>query len=255
MEGEFFEEVRQHSVNITGGSVRVPILYQDVFTIAASFVAPVLPLRNLLPTSKLEPLQVMPGKGLLTFMAFDYKETSIGPYREFAIAVPARYEPRYDVPLLPVLRMAASLSFEAFIWQLPLTSEVGLHAGIDIWGFPKFIAEIDFSESEKSISCSLSEKDEHILTLEVGLSRPKVKSYFDFNTYTVKGDDLLFTQVRGISGNIGKSYLPGSARLSLGEHPLSRQIREVAPGTSLQTLYIPQGQLLLPEAEKSYPLN
>ncbi len=255
MEEQFFEDVQQRSVQITGGSVEVPILYKDVFAIGASFIAPVLPLKNLLPTSKLVPLQVLPGKGLLTFMAFDYRDTSIGPYKEFAIAIPARYEPGFNIPLFPVLRMGASLSFEAYVWQLPLTSELGLNAGKDLWGFPKFLAEIEFSEAEKSVMCSLSEEGEHILTLEVRLSNAKLKSYFDLNTYTEKDDKLLLTRSRGLSGEIGKSYMPGTASLSLGEHPLSRQIREVAPGKSIMTLYIPKGQLLLPEHEKSFPLD
>lgn len=255
MENQFFEDVQQHGVDITGGSVEVPILYKDIFAIAANFMAPVLPLKNLLPTSKLVPIEVLPGKGLLSFLAFDYRETSIGPYREFAIAIPVRYKPRLNVPLFPALRMAASLSFEAYVWQLPLDSEIGLNAGIEIWGFPKFLAEIEFSEAEKSIMCSLSEKGEHILTLEVGLSNPKMKSYFDFKTYTIKDDQLLLTETKGLSGGIGRSFLPGTASLSLGEHPLSRQIREVAPGKSIQTIYIPNGQILLPEAEKSFPLD
>jgi Acetoacetate decarboxylase (ADC) len=255
MDEQFFEDVQTRPVEITGGSVDVPILYKDILAIAGSFIAPILPLKNLLPTSKLVPMQILPGKGLLTFMAFDYEDTSIGPYKEFAIAIPARYEPGFNLPLLPILRMAASLSFETYIWKLPLTSEVGLHAGIDIWGFPKFLAEIEFSQAEKSMTCSLSEKGEHILTLEVGLSNPKMKSYFDFNTYTEKDGELLLTRARGLSGAIGKSYKPGTATLSLGEHALSRQIREVAPGKSVQTLYMAKGQLMLPESEKSFPLD
>ncbi|OFW58020.1 MAG: hypothetical protein A2V52_07855 [Actinobacteria bacterium RBG_19FT_COMBO_54_7] len=255
MEREFFADVSQHTIEITGGSVEVPILYKDISTIAANFIAPVLPLKNILPTSSLVPLEILPGKGLLSFMAFDYRDTSIGPYKELAIAIPVRYEPRINIPLFPALRMAASLSLEVYVWHLPLDSEIGIHAGIDIWGFPKFLAEIEFSETEKSISCSLSEKGEHILTLEVGITKPKMKSYFDIKPYTVKDDRLLFTEIKGLSGGVGRSFLPGTANLSLGEHPLSRQIREVAPGKNMNTIYIPHGQMVLPEPDKSLPLD
>lgn len=255
MEGRFFEDVEQRSVEITGGSIQVPIFYQDVFAIAANFMAPTLPLKDLLPTSELVPVEILPGKGLITFIAFDYHASSIGPYRELGMAIPVRHQPRFNVPLFPALRMAASLSFEAYVWQLPITSEVGLNAGMDIWGYPKFMAEIEFSESEKSVVCSLSEKGEHILTLEVGKPKPKMKSYFDLGTYSVKDDELLFTPVRGLSGAIGRSFLPGTATLSLGEHPLSRSIREVAPGKSIQTLYLPKAQIILPQVEKRFSLQ
>ncbi len=254
MEGLFFADVEQREVQITGGSCAVPILYREVFAVAGIFLAPTLKLRDLLPTSKLVPAEVMPGKGLLAVMAFDYRDTSIGPYRELAIAVPARYRPRVNPMLIPPLRMAASLSFEAFVWQLPVTTEVALHAGIDIWGYPKFMAEIGFEEGEETVTCTLEEQGRHILSLEVKKSLPRMKTYFDFNTYTVKDRELLFTSIRGLSTSLGRSFLPGTARMTLGEHEISRKIREIAPGKSIHSLYIPRARMLLPEAEQRLPL-
>jgi hypothetical protein len=254
MESKFLEDIEQHEVDISGGTCEVPILYRDVFAIFGAFTAPTLKLKQLLPTSKLVPVEIYPGKGLLSFMAADYRDTSIGPYREFAITIPARYHPRFNPPLFPVLRMSASLSFEAFIWQLPLTSEVGLHAGIDIWGFPKFIADIDFSEDADSVSCTLAEEGEHILTLEVKKNPARIKTYFDYTLFSVKDRELLRTHMDGISGSMGRSFKPGSASLALGEHTISRRIREVAPGKSMMTMYIPRGQMILPEAEESLAL-
>lgn len=254
MESQFFEEVEQHEVEITGGTCGVPILYRDVFAVVGVFTAPTLKLRELLPTSKLVPAEMYPGKGLLGFLAADYRDTSIGPYKEFIIMVPARYRPRFNPPLFPVLRMSASLSFEVFIWQLPLTSEAGLHAGIDIWGFPKFLADIDFSEDESTVSCRLSEGGEEILNLEVKKNPARMKTYFDYTVFSVKDRELLRTHVNGISSNLGRSFRPGGAHLTLGEHALSRRIREIAPGRSVQTLYVPRGQMILPEAEESLAL-
>lgn len=249
MEDRFLEEVEQKEVAITGGTCAVPIVYRDVYAVAGIFLAPTLKLRDLLPTSKLVPAEVFPGKGLLAIMAFDYRDTSIGPYKELAIAVPARYRPKLNPPLVPAMRMAASLSYEAFVWQLPVTTEIALHAGIDIWGYPKFLGEIEFKEDERYVICSLSEKGDHILTLKVKKSLPKLKTYFDLNTFTVKGRELLFTAIKGVSTSLGRSFLPGTAELTLGEHNLSRKIREIAPGKSIHSLYIPKARTILPEAE------
>ncbi len=254
MEGSFFEGITQRTVEITGGACEVPILYRDVFAVAGVFAAPTLKLKELLPTSKLVPAEIYPGKGLLGFMAADYRDTTIGPYREFIIMVPARYRPRLNPPLLPVLRMAASLSFEVFIWQLPLTSELGLRAGVDIWGFPKFLADIEFREEDGRVSCALSEGGKEILTLEVRKNAARMKTYFDYTVFSVKDRELLRTPVSGISGGLGRSFRPGGARLALGEHELSRRIREIAPGRSVMTLYVPKGKLILPEAEERLAL-
>lgn len=254
MDSGFFQQVEQREVEITGGTCKVPILYRDVFLATGAFTAPTLKLNELLPTSKLVPAEVYPGKGLLTITAADYRDTTIGLYREFVIAVPVRYRPRFNPPLLPALRMSVSLSFEVFIWQLPLTSEVGLHAGIDIWGFPKFIADIDCGESDGMTKCTLAEEGKHILTLEVDKKPARMKTYFDYTFYSVKDNELLRTRINGISDSLGRSFRPGGARLVLGDHALSRRIREIAPGRSLMTMYVPQGQLILPEAEERLPL-
>ncbi|MBC7253352.1 MAG: acetoacetate decarboxylase family protein [Actinobacteria bacterium] len=254
MEGLFLEEVEQKEVAISGGSCAVPVLYREVFAVAGIFLAPTLKLRDLLPTSKLVPVEVMPGKGLLAVMAFDYRDTSIGPYREMGIAVPARYRPRLNPMLIPPLRMAASLTFEAFVWQLPVTTDIALRAGVDIWGYPKFLGEIEFEEGDKAVTCTLKEKGEHILTLEVRKSPPRMKTYFDLNTYTVKDRELLLTPIRGISTSLGRSFIPGTARIALGEHGISRKIREIAPGKSIHSLYIPRARMLLPEAERRLAL-
>jgi hypothetical protein len=254
MEGTLFEGIEPKEVEITGGTVEVPILYHDVFAIAGVFVAPTLALKELLPTSKLVPVEFLPGKGLLGFMAADYRDTSIGPYKEVIIFVPTRYRPRFNPPLFPVLRMSFSLSFEVFIWHLPLTSELGLHAGIDIWGLPKFLADIDFTQGEKTVTCTLAEKGEHILTLEVDKHSARMKTYFDYTIFSVKDRELLQTHVSGVSDALGRSFKPGAARLTLGEHEISRQIREVAPGKSILTMYIPKQQLILPEAQERLAL-
>jgi hypothetical protein len=249
MESQFFEKVKQQEVKITGGRCGVPILYHDIFAISAAFVAPAAALQGLLPTSKLVPAEIWPGKGLLALMAFDYRDTSIGPYREMALAIPVRYRPRLNVPFIPVLRMSVSLSFEIFIWQLPLDSELALNAGIDIWGLPKFLAQIEISQGDASVSCSLAEEGKHILTLEVKTKAAKMKTYFDYIIYSEKDGRLLMTRVDGLSSSLGRSFRPGTARLELGDHPLSRLIREMAPGKSMQTLYIPRSQMILPQAE------
>jgi hypothetical protein len=255
MESTFFEGLEIKKREIRGGTVEVPVRYQQVFAVGGIFTAPVLPLQKLLPTSKLVPAEIIPGKGLLAVMAFDYRESSIGPYREVGIAVPARYRPRMNPPLFPALRMSASLSYEAYIWKLPVTTEIALRAGIDVWGYPKFMGEIEFTEDDEQVSCRLSEEGRHILTLTVRKFPTRLKTYFDLNTWTVKDDELLFTCIKGISSSLGRTFTPGRARLELGEdHPVSRTIREIAPGRSVHALYIPGAKIILPEAEQHHPL-
>jgi hypothetical protein len=81
-----------------------------------------------------------------------------------------------------------------------------------------------------------------------------MKTYFDYTIFSEKDGELLRTHVNGISSSLGRSFKPGGASLTLGDHTLSRSLREVAPGMSIMTMYIPKGQLILPEAEEHMPL-
>ncbi len=213
MEGWLPEEVEQKEVAITGGSCAVPVIYREVFAVAGIFLAPTLKLRDLLPTSKLVPAEVMPGKGLLAVVAFDYRDTSIGPYREVGIAVPARYRPRFNPMLVPPLRMAASLSYEAFVWQLPVTTETALHAGIDIWGYPKFLAEIEFEESEEGGS-GLGVLSGRVLRL-----RARRVPHMGWNTLSVRDGSALLLGLDGADVYFAHSYAcaPADAALVAAE--------------------------------------
>lgn len=255
MEEGFFDGLEKTEVRITGGTVELPILYREATCITGVFTVPAAAVKELLPSPDLVPLLIWPGRALLGFSAFSYRDTSIGPYNEFAIGIPVRYKPsRNDWPM-PALRMAATLSFDIFIWKLPVTSEVALNAGIDIWGYPKFLADIDFEDKADAVSCRVAAEGKHILTFSVRKMDAKMKTYLDLNSYTVKDGNILWTPVRGISTGLGRSFKPGTVHLELGDHPLAAQIGDLGISKrSATSLYIPNLQTILPAAEKTYPL-
>ncbi len=255
MEDDFFRDIEFKEVTTRSGPVELPILYRAATCVVGLFSAPAAGVRALLPSPDLVPLEKWPGRAMLAFVAFAYHDTSIGPYNEFGIAVPVSYKPRRKPGLIPALRMLSTLSFETWVWKLPVTTEAALNAGIDIWGYPKFLADIDFEEGPDSVACRLAAEGKHILTLTVRKKKPATKTYLDFNTYTVKDGDILHTPVRGVSTGMARSVLPHSAALELGDHPLAGELGGLGLSSkATASLYIPDLQTILPEAEQSYPL-
>ncbi len=248
-------DMERETIQTASGPVELPILYQDTFSIASFFTAPTVGLKELIPTPRLNPVELWPGKSALCFIAFSHHQASIGHHREFWIAIPSTHQQSYRAYLMPALRMAASLSFQFFVWKLPVTTQVALEAGREIWGYPKMLAEIDFSEDPTGVTCRLAERGREIATIRVIKSRAKVKTYLDFNTFTLKDEKILWTPVRGLAGGLSRSFWPGASSVSLGNHALAETLKKTGLSKRpLMTLYIPHLQMMLPRAEAQYPL-
>lgn len=255
MEIAFPEDTVRTPVETKSGKVELPILYRRARSISGIFLAPIFRIKELLPSGKLVPVEVLPNRTMMGFSAFEYQDTSIGPYNEVGITIPVRYLPSRNPVLLPALKMSASLNFDVYVWKLPVTTRIALDAGIEIWGYPKFLAEITFSESPSHLSCHLVEEGREILTLKVRKLKPRLKTFLNFNTYTILGSEILWTTINGFSGGMARSFRPGASKLELGNHPLADLIRELGLSSrALMALYIPELQATLPAAEKRWPL-
>ena len=162
----FFDGVAQSEVAIAGEPARVPIFYYDGTATQAVFAARLGALRRLMPDPRFSPARLAPGLGAVAITCFEYRDTDIGPYNELAISVVLN-EPWF-LPNLPGLALVSSLrrrQLHAWVQHLPVTTEIARAGGVDFYNYPKFIAGIDFEESERRRTCRLSEGAEHILTL------------------------------------------------------------------------------------------
>ena len=82
---------------------------------------------------RLEPVRIA-GKTTVVLTIFTYRDTSIGPYNELAIS-------SYVRPIDDHRLSAAAL----WVHALPVTTESACTAGVDIWGFPKWVTPIDYT--------------------------------------------------------------------------------------------------------------
>ncbi len=255
MEDDFFRGIEPKEVPTRSGTVELPIRCAAATCAAGFFSAPAAGIKALLPSPDLVPVEMRPGRAVVAFAAFACHDTSIGPCRKFGIAVPVSHRPKRRPGPVAALRMLSTLSFEAWVWKLPVTSEAALEAGIDVWGWPGFSADIDFRDGPDSASCRLAAEGRHVLTLTVRKKKPAIRTYLDFNAYTVKDGNLLYTPVRGVSAGMARSVLPRSAALELGDHPLADEIGRLGLSSrAAASLYVPDLRAVLPQAERSFPL-
>lgn len=222
----FFDGVTQSEVTIAGQAANVPIFYYDGTATSAVFAARLGALRRLMPDPRFSPARLAPGLGAMAITCFEYRDTDIGPYNELAISVVLN-EPWF-LPNLPGRALIASLrrrQLHAWVQHLPVTTEIARAGGVDFYNYPKFIAGIDFTQSDRTRTCRLSEGAEHILTLTgERIATPRAEQ-FQLFSHLYMDRQPQSSEFKINTSAMGISLDPRSASLELGEHhPIAREL-------------------------------
>ncbi len=209
----------------------VAACYHDWTLIAASFPAPLAGIAPFMPHEALRPVETAPGETNLTLMGMAYRRVDrLAPYNEFGILVPVSPLETRQPPEIPVY----------FVLQLPVTTQEARDGGILIYGYPKFVAQIDFERRGVQIDCHVGVDGNAIISLSVP-AHPGELPTVDLYTYSVRGEEILKTriEINGLSGS-----LPGpGASYSLGDHPLSDDLKK------LEMAAIPSSSQYAPQLE------
>jgi hypothetical protein len=253
MQTDFFSRAGiEEAYTFPNGEVlTLPVRYFDYAAITAVFPSSAARVRALLPDSRLKLVTLLPGTTVVALAAMEYRRWTVRadsaqnePYNEVAIMFPVLRASAAGVPLLPLLMPERFASFGWYVHRLPVTTELARDGGILAWGFPKFQAEISFTESACARSCRLRTDGKEILTLEVE-KLPTRPRRVDEYLYTVKDGDLLRTRFE-TRGEHGAATLRGGASYTLGDHPFADELRGLKMGhVALMREYSPRLQALL----------
>ena len=99
------------------------------------------------------------------------------------------------LPGLTVLSMMARRYFTAYVWQLPVTTERARIGGVEMYGYPKFLADIVFVDEGNMLACTLSEGGKDILTLKGRKLKTGTEKINRFKTYSIKENVPLVANV------------------------------------------------------------
>nr|MDO8134205.1 acetoacetate decarboxylase family protein [Candidatus Njordarchaeum guaymaensis] len=241
---KFFEGVKYEEVDVQGRIVRFPVRYIDQTRISVTLTASTERVRKALPSVKLEPVEINKGTTTISLMAFEYREIdSLSPYNEFGTFVPVLCKAKPDDSGLPGV----------FCFHLPVTTERARFGGVEIYGFPKFVAEITFKDLGDSLSCHVWHDGKDIATIRVRKIEAATRKWVDY-CYTVRNGRILrtFLQAHGL---VGTSNLEGGASIELGSHPVAEELRQLEIGQSpIQYSYMPKVQSLLHRPSENFPI-
>ena len=161
----FFEGISRAPIRIAGCNAAVPFFVYDGDVMTAVFAARYGQLRRLLPDPRFVPARLAPGLGIVAVNAAEYRETDVGPYNEVVVSVMLNEPPFWlNFPGRALLGAHSRRQYHAFVHRVAVNTAASL-AGGEFYGFPKFMARIDFSEGPHERVCRLVHDGEHVLAL------------------------------------------------------------------------------------------
>jgi len=216
------------SVDVGVAEIALPIRYWRTDCFMGLFAADLGAVRDLLPSHRLHPVRVTGQRAVVAIGVFNYLETGVGPYGEIAVSPLCTL----DRPAPPVLPLATGYlrGMSAFVAHLPVTSRIAREAGRRIWGYPKFVADMDFDLRPESQRVEMSEGGREILSLEVGRRGHVALETAPLTTYTEHDGRLVRTSI-AMRGHVATALGPGSGELLLGDHPVAREVAALGIGS------------------------
>ena len=242
----FFSSTRPGTeVELRGTTYELPILYfrDDMFSLFYS--ADARRVKEALPSDRLHPVRLPNGRALVGVVAFNYVETTIGPYGEVGVVALAVHGARPPLPVIPALREAGYPGFGMVVLHLPVTTMVARDGGRGQWGYTKFIADMDFTLTPELMRCEMGEGGKRILDLRVecgGTVRQDVKPIV---TYSVLDGRLIKTTIPQ-RGTYRMKIRPNNSTLELGDHEVAESIRklDLSPRPVMTRYYVERSGIL-----------
>jgi hypothetical protein len=246
MNMDFFRGVKQWDFTLQGMQVKLPVFYYDMTVMQAVYTASTVKVKEKLPLPEIKPVELYPGRCLAAFTAFEYRRTDIDPYNEFSIAFPVTCK-RPQIPVLTAAWQLLASRISAYVWKLPVTTEIARLGGVEMYGYPKFIADIDFEKTNTFVTCRLAHQGEEILRLKGTVLPLKRHKPARVTTYSILEGIPLMANVVMNPLRMGMSVTGDAALLDIGaRHPICRELRglELSPD-AVQYQYSPVSQSIL----------
>lgn len=237
-----FFQVPRTRTRVSAGEVQLPILYYDASALYAFFLVEQEKIRHVLLDAELDPGMRLGSKAVVGLACYQYRNTSVGVYNEVGLAVAVtRQGDRLAMggwrDVLASFTHPEERRSGLYVLDLPVTTPIANAAGREIWGFPKFVAPIDFELDEGHFACSVHpaenaseqhpEKSAPLMTLagKMGLSMPTLPFSLALYSYLNQKLQRSTVNVRGRT----HLALPGSVRLQIGsgQHVMVQHLQQL----------------------------
>jgi len=213
------------------GPVELPVFCSDGSAVVAFFSCDYKKAVQKLKGTGLYPIRVSRGKAIATLGLFEYRQSTLEPYNEGFLMIAVSPQPRMSSlsQRLQLFMTAEKRKLGFYTLDLPITEELPLVAGREIWGVPKFLADISLNFSNDGFRGEVLVKStgEKILSLESSFNKGMPFRFLDSMVYSNHQDSIL-----KIISNFNCSVRitrDKDARLKVGalDHPMAHNLRDL----------------------------
>jgi hypothetical protein len=200
-------------VEVLGQRVDLPVEVRTARSAVATFLVDHAAATRLMAGTGVPPKRLPGGRAVCILALVQYVDNDLGPYNELALSI--------------AVGAHEGAPPGAFIHQLPVDGEFTCAAGRGIWGFPKWIGDIDLAIDDRTARCRLSEGDELVLELDIRPRRvPFPSKPVQMSAYAhldgITRRTPFTSRATGVRGG------PFGTRLLLGtRHPMARELRDL----------------------------
>lgn len=216
---------RVPNFTIQGRELALPVEVRAARSWAATFVVPASAAQAIVAPTGLEVAEMRKGKAIASLAFVRYEDTDLDAYNEVAVAFLVR---RHDAPDVSAAAKALEVARNrtgVYIHHLPVNQGFTLEAGRTIWGYPKFMAEIDISEQPHATTCTLRHDGSLVLSFTIRRGIRPWPRVPNVPTYTYL--DGVLRRTPWETYPVGTRGRLGGATLELGPHPIAEELRSL----------------------------
>lgn len=230
----------------TGHEVDLPLSTDATMTGVVLSASPAA-VDELLPTG-LTPIRATPGRAAVTFLCVDYDRighgSDITPYNEFGVLLPAVHDDSRTLPYASVLTRGVT----GYVWHLPVTSEPAKALGVDIWGYPKEVAEITHDDDGSTRHTSVHLDDQHLI--DVTVARPPMFTQTNSGVSYTTTDGHILREALELDGEIGVWPYSSNISYTLGDHPRAERLKDLDLSERALLRFAADAEFVIHEGER-----
>jgi len=208
---------------IEGRDLGYPTQFRDGSSVGGLFAVKSRIANELIADSGFRVAEIAPGRAILALTGVQYTDTDCGAYQESAQAFFVRKVGQAHIPYWSTWSDILRGRIASFTWKLQVNTTLSRDCGIQMWGFPKTLDEIEFEHSDGRAEFRLRMQGQEALRYSVPAHGTQTPAPVASPVYSIfEGAPHLSTLTQRYRDT---GYHPGGGQLELGSHPLSEQLR------------------------------